>query len=675
MWFENSYRRHLCDMHIDDWNDEFLSEFSPEEYFGNLKKAKVQNAMIYLQSHVGLCYYPTKSGKMHNGFKGKEDAIKRLIDMCRADGISVTGYHSLIYNNWAHDTHPEWRMVGKDGRSLFEANRTIKAGFASNDICRNGLCCPNNPGYRNFVKEQIKEMAEYFTVDGMFFDMLFWPQVCYCEHCKSRFKEEYGFDIPEECDWNSPIWQTLMEARRKQMGEFAKFAEDCAKSFAPISVEHNVAFAALPDAVKGLAREVLEATDYAGGDLYGGIYAQSFTCKFYKNITKNQPFEYMFSRCTPYLSYHTVTKSKDEMLSAAALTAAHHGATLAIDAIDPSGTMDSRFYDCLGEVFEKIIPYEKYYTGDMIEDIGIYYSLKSKFNAHSENYTNHNACVNMIKTFVYNNISCGITNEMHKFDGYKLLMAPSLTEIDKPDFGRIIDYVKNGGNLYISGGDCATLLKEFFGAEVCGRTRERVVYISPKPEYQNSFDYFNEKYPMHFDGTAPLAQGFAEDSVIAKITLPYTHQDTERFASIHSNPPGIKTDMPAMAFTDYGKGKVLWCGLNIEECDMYDYRHILINLINDYFGISYTLRSDAPKDVEITMFDNKDSITVSTVLLNDDRTARTVEDYSIGVRCETKPKEILLLPDENPIKFRYENGFAEFASQNKNILNMYKIIF
>ena len=105
-WYENKFRRHLLDMHIEDWSDEFLSKFSAEAYFENLKKANIESAMIYLQSHVGLCYYPTKVGKLHKGFIGKEDTIKRLIDKCRANGIAVTGYYSLIFNNWAHDTHP-----------------------------------------------------------------------------------------------------------------------------------------------------------------------------------------------------------------------------------------------------------------------------------------------------------------------------------------------------------------------------------------------------------------------------------------------------------------------------------------------------------------------------------------------------------------------------------------
>ena len=66
-WYSKAYRRHLCDMHIDDWNAEFLSKFDPKTYVENLKLAKIKSAMIYLQSHVGLCYWPTASGKMHNG--------------------------------------------------------------------------------------------------------------------------------------------------------------------------------------------------------------------------------------------------------------------------------------------------------------------------------------------------------------------------------------------------------------------------------------------------------------------------------------------------------------------------------------------------------------------------------------------------------------------------------
>ena len=117
MWYTKSYRRNLVDMHIDDWNPELLSQFSPDEYYNNLVKGKIQSPMIYLQSHAGHCYWPTRTGHMHSALAGKEDLIKRLIDKCRAGGMDVVGYYSLIYNTYEEDRHPEWKIQNGNGKS------------------------------------------------------------------------------------------------------------------------------------------------------------------------------------------------------------------------------------------------------------------------------------------------------------------------------------------------------------------------------------------------------------------------------------------------------------------------------------------------------------------------------------------------------------------------------
>lgn len=676
MWYKNSYRRHLCDMHINDGNPLYLSLFSPEEYLENLKKANIDTAMLYFQSHVGLCYFPTKTGKMHPAFCGREASMKRLTEMCRESGINVVGYYSLIYDNYAHDTHPEWRMVDKNGKSQYEHAKSISAEFASGSVCRYGICCPNNPDYREFVEKQIEEIADYFTVDGMFFDMLFWPQVCFCKHCRNRWEKETGLSYPSSFDINDDKWLLLMEKRRKWMGEFAHFAADTAKRLMPgISVEHNLACAVLPDGEKGLASEVICASDYAGGDLYGDKYAQSFTCKAYKGMTRNQPFEYMFSRCVQSLSKHTVTKSPDEMESAVFLSAAHHGATLVIDAIDPCGTLDGRIYEQVGNVFEKLMPYEKHFVGEMLADIGIYYSLKSKFDLHGQNHTNHGACVNLVKTFVRENILCAITGELSTLADFNVLIAPNLTEQDAPDFERIINYVKNGGKLYISGADCLSLIKEFFGAKLCGRSQETVTYIAPANNKASVLGNYTKDYPLHFDGSLPILNGFDENCVLAHITLPYTTQNVQDFASIHSNPPGISTNHPALAFTKYGKGAVLWSAACIEEIEAYNYRTVFTEVIKEFFSFVPTVVSDAPRDVEITAFENDNEIYINTVLLCDDDKARKVEPFEIKVRCESIPGKIELLPDKKAVPFEHLDGYAVFESQTNGIFGMYKLIF
>lgn len=60
MRFSRDYRRNLVDMHIEDWDEKFLSQFDPKKYVELLKVANVTTAMIYANSHVGYCYWPTK---------------------------------------------------------------------------------------------------------------------------------------------------------------------------------------------------------------------------------------------------------------------------------------------------------------------------------------------------------------------------------------------------------------------------------------------------------------------------------------------------------------------------------------------------------------------------------------------------------------------------------------
>lgn len=678
MWFKTSFRRHLCDMHIDDWDPTFLSEFDPEVYVACLKKAKLQNAMLYFQSHVGLCYYPTASGKMHKAFVGREDAMRRLVDLCHENGITVTGYYSLIYNTVEHDRHPEWRMVSPNGRSKRDEKSEIAHGDFTDAAkgARYGLCCPNNPGYRDFVATQIREMAEYFTVEGMFYDMLFWPHMCHCEHCKARWAREVGGELPAEENWSDARWLLHMHKRREWMGEFAHWVTDLTKSLIPgVSVEHNVAFSALPSSKSANCEEVVSACDYAGGDLYHGVYSHSFVCKFYRSITQNQPFEFMLTRCSPGLSTHTQLKSLDVLRSATAVTAANHGATLVIDAIDPVGTLDARVYERLGQVFGEFESYDAYMKGKPMEELGLYYSLKSKFNPRGEKMTNYAGALNTVETAVGANILCGVTGTFHDLNGYKVLMAPMLTDEDRADLDRIVNYVQNGGSLYFSGGDCGILLEKFFGAKVKGRTVESEVYISPTDRAGDIFGHYNKKYPLQFKTTAPILDTAGDADVLATVTLPYTNQGEIRFASIHSNPPGISTEIPAMLTKNFGKGRVVWSAFPIECLELYDHREILLNLLVRELGFASSLRSTAPDDVEITVFEADDGLLLHTVLMSTKHFARKVENFDVSLDCKKPPKRLVRLPEGSEVPSVITGNTLSFTSTEQGIFATYKIEF
>ena len=678
-WYEGNFRRHLCDMHIADWDESFLSKFSAENYYENLKRAKVTCAMIYYQSHAGLCHYPTKVGKMHNAFIGREDEMKKLTDMCHEGGIKVVGYYSLNYNTWAHDEHPEWRMIEHDGRS--KRDKPSSGGAVSFENAggrRYGLCCPNNDGYLNFVYAQIDEMLDFFAPDALFFDMLFWPHHCYCEHCEKRWKEDTGIDgLPRSFNENDPLWRRHLERRNFWIGEYAEKVTAYVHKKAPhITVEHNVS-AAAKGGYFGTCNKVNNACEFAGGDLSGGLLEESVTCKLYSGITKNQPFEYMFPKCEPSLYKHTLTKTDDHIEAAVFLTAAHHGATLVIDAIDPVGTLNQKTFEAIGRAFEKQIPYEKYFVGETVADIAVAYGLESKsMDLHGNAFTNHHAAVGFIKNMIEGGIGVDVVSKKKDMSKYKMAFASCLWDQDCELIDTMLDFAKDGGVLYMAGAENFELVEKVTGGKIIGMSKSNANYLEPKPEYVDLFEGFDHDYPLQLNGYVPLIDIKEDENtkIIAMLTEPYTRLDETKFASIHSNPPGIHTQYPTVIEKKYGKGKIVYFSCPIEVEEYIIYQRIVRNLIDKYVGLdNLSVKTTAPTDVETVTFKDGDNYYVNNALLLDPKNKPFMPSFEVKVKTGKAPKNVKLLPDETAVDFSFDGGFVTFKTRETRIFDMYKI--
>ena len=679
-WYRKRFRRNLVDMHIDDWNETFLSKFDPKAYVEHLKAGHIRAPMLYLQSHVGLCYWPTRSGKMHNGFIGREDAMKQVERLCHENGMDVIAYYSLVYNNWLYEKHPEWRMVDINGAATRDHGG------------RYGILCPNNREYRAFTEIQIKEFCEYFDFDGVFFDMLFWQNVCYCPSCRERWEKEVGGEMPRVVNWKDPRWRLLQKKRMEWMGEFGVWAADTLHKYRPEASVENQYSTIMHHWMYGINESMAFSSTYSGGDLYGGIEEQSFACKIYYGATRNQPFEYMTSRCYPSLSEHTTTKSEDQLRLSVMMTYLHHGACLLIDAIDPAGTMDRRVYDRIGNIFRAAEPYEKYLsTGDMTFDVALYYDLNGKYNLEaapadvadtaSLDYSRpmHDALLGAARSLRGHHISYGVVNN-HWFDRYK--KAKVLVLSDVPDFedGKVesvLDYVRTGGSLYMSGHCSARLLEEIFGLKYAGMTDDEVTYISPTEKDVFMSGLYTKDYPLAMFEKQPKVIGSPKGDVLGTLTLPY-HGDgaAHTFASIHSNPPGIFTDVPAIVMVNYGKGKAVWCSAPIERPKREQHGEIFSNIIAMLAGGDRAFYTDAPECVECVMFDapEEKKKLMGVINLQESFHIQPVNDFSISVACENKPKQVLLLPEERPMPFTYENGRTTVHFDSLKYCEMFMIV-
>ncbi len=676
-WYKNCYRRSLVDMHIHHWSDEFLSEFSAEDYLAYLKESKMQSAMIYLQSHVGLCYYPTKSGIMHKSFIGREDEMRRLVDMCHENGIKVVGYYSLIYNTLEEERHPEWRIIDDEEGQTSPLQR---------HVIRYGLCCPNNPGYRQFLKDQIKEIADYFNLDGMFFDMTFWLVVCRCKHCQERWEKETGLkEMPKSIgDFNSKESLLFQQKRYDWMADFAKFVHDYAKEVMPhITVSQNNASSVGADFQRGVDERVGdEGCDYMTGDVGGSILMHSFGAKYFRSASHVQPFEYMVIRFPESLAQHTTSITVREFAQVSLLTAAHHGASFMIDSIDPSGTLNPTVAKEIGEAFSMQIPYEPYLDrGVPVSDVAIWYSLRGIYNSRGQNFNTKTASKNLGETLGANHVLYDVipSVRLDRLGEFKAVYAPAIAGIETKHIDSVEKYVKNGGIFIFSGVESPELLQRFFGKDVKveGFTQKLFNYIAPTESGRAMLAPFDEKYPVSLVHYQPKLTGVTKDAtLLGTLTLPYTDfENPHNFSAIHSDPPGIKTDYPALMDISIGKGKVVWLSTALEGYTDRQSRDIIMQIISHYLPEEdRELIAERAPQAELVVFkDGKDWL-ISAVNVGDAEDRRLIPDFKVKVKSDKPAKAVYRLPDEKTaIPSSYEDGRIVFAVKNLDLFDMYLI--
>ncbi|MGB4658876.1 MAG: alpha-L-fucosidase [Mobilitalea sp.] len=649
MWIEGNYRRNLMDMHIDDWNEEFLSKIDCDAYVNVLKEAHVQAAMVKAKPHTGLCYYPTEIGRMHKGLKGK-DFFGEMTEKCHANGIAVIAYFTQIFDNWAYDNHPAWRIVTEEGKNFREytGGSEFKTG-------RYGIVCPNNEEYREYVKENLQYLNRNYKFEAMFLDMTFWPDLCYCDSCREKYRKETGRELPHSIDWDNAEFLEFQDIREKWMAEYAVFATSCIKEINPeVLIEHQFSKITSPW-INGDSEYELPSIDYASGDYYGGFLQQTFINKYYKSISPNLPFAYHTSRCDPELVYHTTTKTENELLLNVITALVHNGAFLLVDALNPDGTFVPKVYtDLMKKVYENTMQYEKYVSGDLLHDVEIWFATHSKFDPNDTNipmsertfHTKYyiDAPVQLASIMRDYNIPYDVIGSVNlNRSNSKLLALPHVSRIMDEEMADIENYITNGGTLYVSGPIGHERLQELLGVKVKGRTNSNFTYMSPTAEGEKFLEGFTRTEPLTLSMHQYRVEITDPDcTVLATMTLPYVDSDQFEFSAIHSNPPGIYTEEPSIILKNIGKGRILWTSAPIELMRPFMSRRVINNFFLNLIG-QPKYQSNAPKEVEIIGWTKENHTYFAAI--NQQERPPIVPMHDITIDVPGDNRKAVMLPD------------------------------
>lgn len=677
-WFKQSYSRLLIDSHITDISPEFMSRFDPAEYVRLIELSGVDSAMVYACCHNGNCYYPTKVGHMHKNLCGR-DILGEVVSLLNQRNIVPIAYYTLIYHNHSAISNPAWRTVDAAG---------------SEHGGRYHFSCPNNPEYVEFVKQQLTEITAY-DIAGLFLDMTYWPKICQCSACKAKYYTETARDIPQIIDWNNPEWVNFQRARERWMAEFAQTITDHIKSAKNISVTHQFS-PVLHGWMLGQSSGIAKASDYSSGDFYGGKYQQRIGTKVFAAYSRNMPYEFMTS-CSVNLKDHTSMKSEDELFLHAGTTLANAGAYLFIDGINPDGTLVESTYKALNRINKRLKVFRdciKDHRPELIADCGLYFSMASCVEltlkpAELKNLNSRVSNMAVSRNVLVEELTgtaavlCKmkipyrvITDADKDLSQLKTLIINNASYMSAEEVKRIKDFVKNGGTLIATGMtsyyDCQGKtngdfqLNDIFGVSFSGTYSEDISYL----EGQDS-------RLVSSSGQAPLINvtGAELRGTVVQPHFPCDHP--ERYASIHSNPPGVKTDYAGLAVNSYGKGRCVYIYSSLLKHRQHSQETFGIELFKEFIAPTIINAESLAECIEVTFLKSTidDKLIVGLVNYQDELPNIPVIDLHLEVYMPENivPEKMTRVSSGENIVFACLNGVVSFKLSRLDDLELIEI--
>lgn len=681
-WYETAYRRAVVDMHITADAPRFLAEFDADRYVDMLKLCQAQSVVAYAHSHVGFCYFPSRVGPVHPNLNGR-DIFREIADRCHAADMAVVAYVSAIFDTQAYRNHADWRIRNASGEGVADKSRA-------------GVCCPNAP-YRDYMAGIARELCEGYDIDGLRYDMTFWPGVCYCAHCRARFAEEVGGELPEVVDWHDPTWVAFQRKREEWLVDFAGLLTRAVKDVNPsVSVEHQASTYAAPWTF-GVTHHLAKKCDFLQGDFYGDALQGSLVRKLFLHLSENQP--YGFETCVSVdLGNYTTLKSEELLTCKASAALADAGAFIFIDSIDPKGTLNPAAYERMGKVFGGMRPFESHIGGEPVHDVAVYLSTESKCDfadngkrideGLSGALPHVDAALGACEALIHAHIPYGVItrNSLGDLDRHRVVVLPNVLMLGENEVEAFSNYVRGGGNLYASGQTSLTrvdgarqdtfLLADVLGVSCAGRTHERFTYIVPVADQPDIMPEYTRDHPAGIDGRQPMLEARVETTVLATLGLPYTDpDDPHHYASIHNNPPGVLTESPAIVQHSFGQGECIYTAPDVERYQ--PHRPIFTALIRRLCS-EFSFEVEAPKAVEVTMFRQPERSRLLLALVNFQKELPNIPVHGVRVTVRTGGKEVahvVSLPGGDQVPFIVEGAVVTFTVSRLNTLAMLAVEF
>ncbi len=140
-------------------------------------------------------HYPSQVAPHSPSLQEGVDPLAEALAAAKERGVHVLTYVNPNAINEGHPLYDELCLRGEDG-AIWDVRAYGREGTR--------YACINHPAFIRLYTDVLKEIFTRYGPDGLYVDGLT-PHVCYCEHCRAKFRADAGRDLPEGLTQLGPL--------------------------------------------------------------------------------------------------------------------------------------------------------------------------------------------------------------------------------------------------------------------------------------------------------------------------------------------------------------------------------------------------------------------------------------------------------------------------------------
>ena len=624
------------------------NEFDAEEFVSTLKKARVNSINVFAKCHHGMCYYPTKVGKVHPALKS--DLLGEMIRVCHREGIKVPIYLPVGWEETAAE-HAEWLEVSREG--ILGEKKPFESGYY-----RWRKLCLNKDGYINYILEQTRELIDLYEVDGLWYDIVH-QRNCVCENCRKSMKAlGLNPEIYEDIKKNDYF---VVKKFMERVYSYIKQRKPEALVFFNMSINPDGGY----DPEFSIRGKNQFQTHIEIESLPSGEWGYNHFPLFvnYLNTTDKQIIG-MTGKFHKAWGDHGSLKNR-EALEYECFRIIANGAKCCIgDQLHPRGKLDKTVYSRIEEIYSQVEAVEPWCTAsEKVSEIGIFMANKP-----------------LEKRFLSDEGAMRMSMELHRpFDfidrftdlsKYALIILPDKVFFDRELADKFGGYLEHGGKViatYKSGmdGENKGFIFDELGVRYIEENPYCPCYLRLNDKFRGSIEEFD--YVLYEQGLRiEAAEG---TKILGYLGKPYFNRTYDRFCSHCQTPFEQLTDWPAVT----RNGNIIYVSnplfLDYINSGVKVYRDIIENCINDLID-KPLLDTDLPSTAEITLRKQANRTILHIIHYIAQRKCKTNDiidakiplfNIRVKVRLNSRPTKVYLAPSIQALEFEWNDGYINLT--------------